>query len=509
MTENIAALQMFGITKEFSGVRALNDVNFSVAEGEIHALVGENGAGKSTLMKILSGVYPANSYHGKLVLFGREERFNKPKDAEEAGIAIIHQELMLINDISIAENIFLGHWEGKLGIVDWKTVNEKAKKVLEPLNLNIDVRAKVKSLGVGQKQLVEIVKALSLQSRVLILDEPTAALTESEIIQLFKVLRSLKQKGITLIYISHRMAEVFELADRISVLRDGRLIGTEDAKSTTHQKIISMMVGREITAMYPDQYIEPGKELLEVENYSVLSPDKIGKFAVKNASLTVRSGEIVGISGLLGSGRTELVSALFGAFEKKGTGRVKIEGVETNIKNPRQAIRHGLSFLTEDRKRSGLMLNSGIMQNISLAVLRAVSRRGIMQKPLERKLAEGLAGNLRIKAPNVNFRVSNLSGGNQQKVVLAKWLATKPKILILDEPTRGVDVGAKSEIYLIMKELAASGVGIIMVSSDLPEIIGMSDRIYVMHQGMITGEIKKQEVSEELIMQYATGTHGN
>ncbi|WP_054937323.1 sugar ABC transporter ATP-binding protein [Moorella stamsii] len=497
---------MVEITKDFPGVRALSRVNFSAKKGEIHALVGENGAGKSTLMKILSGVYPYYSYQGKLILFGKEQKFTKPRDAEQAGIAIIHQELMLINELSVAENISLGHLDSRYGLVNWERVNERAKKVLKQLNLEINVRTKVKNLGVGQKQLVEIAKALSLHSKVLILDEPTAALTETEVVQLFNVLRTLKQKGMTLIYISHRMGEVFEIADRISVLRDGQLICTEDRENMTHQKVVSLMVGREITSLFPDAHIEPGEELLKIENYSVPNPDKVGKWVVKGANLAVRAGEIVGIAGLLGSGRTELVSAIFGAYKSKGIGKIYIKGRKVTIKNPKQAIRQGLAFVTEDRKFNGLLLQSSIMQNISLASLKTISKNGLILKPAEKRLAESLVKDLRIKTPGVNIRVSNLSGGNQQKVVLAKWLATKPMILILDEPTRGVDVGAKSEIYQIMKELAANGVGIIMVSSDLPEIIGMSDRIYVTHQGEITAELKKSEATEELIMQYATGT---
>lgn len=499
--------EMQAITKEFSGVRALSDVSFSAKKGEIHALVGENGAGKSTLMKILSGVYPGNSYQGKLILFGKEQRFAKPRDAEEAGIVIIHQELMILNELDVAENIFLGHLDNKYNLVDWKSVNNKAKSVLQQLNLNIDVRTKVKDLGIGQKQLVEIAKALSLKSKILILDEPTAALTESEIVQLFKVLKDIREKGMTMIYISHRMGEVFELADRISVLRDGRLVATEDSRELTHQKIVSYMVGREITAMYPHSECKPGDVVLKIENYSIPSHGKDNRMVVENANLCVRAGEIVGISGLLGSGRTELVSSLFGAYRRRGIGKVCIKGCHVNIKNPRQAIKKGLAFVTEDRKQSGLILDSGIMHNISLASLRTVSRNGVLHNNTERKLAEEQVKSLKVKARSIFARTSHLSGGNQQKVVLAKWLAIKPDILILDEPTRGVDVGAKSEIYHIMRDLADSGVAIIMVSSDLPEVIGMSDRIYVMCRGKISGELKKSEATEERIMQYATGMH--
>lgn len=504
MTKEIA-LEMIDISKEFSKVKALSGVNFSVNKGEIHALIGENGAGKSTLMKILSGVYSNHSYDGKIKLFGEEQKFHKPKDAQEAGIAIIHQELALINEISVAENIYLGRWDSKGGLINWNSINGKTKEILKRLNLDIDVRSKVKKLGIGQQQLVEITKALSLNSKVLILDEPTAALTESETVQLFEVLRELKRQGMTMIYISHRMQEIFELADRVTVLRDGKTVGTENIEDMDHKKIVSLMIGREISSMYPDKYVKPGEELLRVEKYSVPHPDKAGKMLIENVNLSVRAGEIIGIAGLLGSGRTELVSAIFGAYKRKGVGRVFIKSNLINIKNPKQAIKNGLAFLTEDRKQSGLILKNSISKNISLASLKFISKQGIIKSQIENGLAENLSKELSVKALNVSAHVATLSGGNQQKVVIAKWLATKPQILILDEPTRGVDVGAKSEIYHIMKNLASNGVAIIMVSSDLPEVIGMSDRVYVMHEGKVTGELKKSELTEELIMHYATG----
>ncbi len=506
MTQN-TVLEMIGIKKEFHGVKALDQVDFSAGKAEIHALVGENGAGKSTLMKILSGVYSCSTYDGTLKLYGKEKKFYKPKDAEEAGIVIIHQELMLLDELSVAENIFLGHLDNKCSLVNWKTVYERAQNVLKQLDVEIDVRMKVKNLGVGHKQLVEIAKALSLQSKILILDEPTAALTESETARLFGVLKELRKKGMTLIYISHRMAEVFELADTISVLRDGRLIATENRQSLSHQKVVSMMVGREICAMYPVICVKPGKELLKIEDYSVNGTEKTAQVLVKNANLSLKAGEIVGIFGLLGSGRTELVSSIFGAYRKKGIGKIYINSSPVNIKDPKQAIRYGLAFVTEDRKQNGLILNAGVAQNISLATLKTVSKKGILYRQAENKLADRQIKNLSIKTAGIGVDASKLSGGNQQKVVLGKWLSTKPDILILDEPTRGVDVGAKSEIYQIIRDLADSGVGIIMVSSDLPEIIGMSNRVYVMHQGKIVGEFDRADLTEELIMQYATGIY--
>jgi len=499
--ENI--LEMIDITKEFSGVKALDQVNFSVRKGHIHALVGENGAGKSTLMKILGGIYPQNAYSGRILLSGEEKKFHKPKDSEEAGISLIHQELALINEVSVAENLFLGRWNAKGGIVDWKSMNEKTSEMLKRLNLDIDVREKVKYLGVGQQQLVEIARALSLNGKILILDEPTSALTDTEIEKLFAVLRDLKEHGITLIYISHRLQEIFSLADRVTVLRDGKIVTTDDISNLNQNKMVSLMIGRELVSMYPTNKIEPGEELLMVENYSIPDPNDNSRMKVKNVNLNVRAGEIVGISGLLGSGRTELVSAIYGSYKKKSKGKVYIKGSLVNITNPKKAIKNGLAFLTEDRKQSGLILITSVIRNISLASLKRVSNLCVLKKDVENSLAVDLSKELRIKLTSVKTNVANLSGGNQQKVVLAKWLATQPIVLILDEPTRGVDVGAKSEIYFIMKALAAKGVGILMVSSDLPEIIGMSDRVYVMHEGEITGELKKEELTEERIMQYA------
>lgn len=503
---NTAAIQMIDITKEFSGVKALDEVNFNVEKGEIHALVGENGAGKSTLMNILSGFYPYNSYSGKIIIFGKEKKINSPKDAESAGISIIHQELGLINDISVSENVSLGHLNSKFGIVNWKKVDEKAKKLLNMLNLNIDVRIKIKRLGIGQKQLIEIAKAISLKSKILVLDEPTAALTLNEIEQLFTVLRNLRKNGMTLIYISHRTKEVFDISDRVTVLRDGKLVTTEDTKKTSNDIIITLMVGKRITKMYPTLQVKPGKELLKVDKFHVQDPNIPGKMAVKNINLYVKAGEIVGISGLLGSGRTELVSAIFGAYGKKGAGNIYIDGKLVKINNPRDAIKNGIAFLTEDRKRNGLILNLSVMVNISLASQREISRNGILLNSKEKKLVDRLVKVLRIKTSSLKTRVSYLSGGNQQKIVLAKWLATKAKIFILDEPTRGIDVGAKTEVYQLMKELAENGAGILMISSELQEIIGMSDRVYVLQKGEVTTELDKSKATEEIVMKYATGS---
>lgn len=500
------AVQMVEITKEFYGIKALDKVNFNVEKGEIHALVGENGAGKSTLINILSGFYPYNSYSGKIYIFGEEKKINSPKDAEAAGISVIHQELSLINEISVAENVSLGHLDSKFGVINWEKINEKAKKLLSLLNLDIDVRRKTKELGIGQKQLVEIAKAISLKNKILILDEPTAALTINEIEQLFDVLRNLRKNGLTLIYISHRVKEVFDISDRIMVLRDGKLVTTENTADTSINSVITSMVGRKITQIYPSTKVEAGRELLRVEKFYVPDSNIPGKIAVKDINLSVRSGEIIGIAGLLGSGRTELFSAIFGAYGKKSTGNIYIEGRRVSIRNPRNAIKNGVAFLTEDRKRNGLILNLNVMVNISLASQKEISKNGIILNLKEKKVAENLISILKIKTSSLRTRIFYLSGGNQQKVVLAKWLATKSKIFILDEPTRGIDVGAKFEIYQLMKELAEQGAGILMVSSELQEIIGMSSRIYVLYKGEVTIELDKSRATEEVVMKYATGS---
>lgn len=503
------ALSMRGITKEFSGVCALRDVTFSVNAGELHALVGENGAGKSTLMKVLSGVYPATAYTGEITVFGEACAFVRPKDAERKGIAIIQQELMVLDELSIAENILLGHLRQKSGFVDWKAVYAHAQEALRAVGLDTDVRTKVGRLGVGQKQLVEIAKALSQKSRILILDEPTAALTEKESGLLFQVLEELRRQGITIIYISHRMEEVFRLSDRVTVLRDGMIIGTKATAEISCNEVISLMVGREITELYPPTAYEGGDELLAVENYCVYAPEHPDEPVVKDASFTVRRGEIVGFSGLLGSGRTELLSAVFGAYRGKATGRVLLKGAPASMRTPRDAIRSGVGFITEDRKKTGLIVDSGVGVNITLPVFSRLARAGFLSRSREKTTAQAQMERLRIKAKGLQETVKNLSGGNQQKIVIAKWLTTKPDLLVMDEPTRGVDVGAKSEIYRIMHELAKAGVGIVMISSDLPEVIGMSDRVYVMHEGSISGQLERAELSEQRIMEYAVGMGPN
>lgn len=499
------AVEMKHITKAFSGVKAIEDVSLQVEKGEIHALIGENGAGKSTLMNVLSGTFPSNSYEGNVLVDGGEIRCMTPNDANQHGVVMVHQELALIPEISVAENVFLGHLPMKHGGVDWQGMYQQAESVLKRLSLEIDVKAKVKHLSVGQQQLVEIAKAIAMGGKILILDEPTAPLTDRETDTFFKILKELKKDGITIIYISHRLEEIFRLTDTISVMRDGRMTITKKTGEVTADLLISYMIGREMKNMYPAGTTPPGETMLEIENYSVQHPEYPGKNIVNQVSMHFKQGEIVGISGLLGAGRTELMMAVTGGYRTKGSGRILLRGKPVYFKNPRQAIDAGIGFVTEDRKGNGLVLNHSLSFNCSLAALNRIQKRRILNSAAETALARQFVDELQIKMTSISRSVKSLSGGNQQKVVLAKWLATDPRILILDEPTRGVDVGAKYEIYTIMKELAKAGVCIIMISSDLPEVIGMSDRIYIMREGVLAGELPKAELSEENIMKYATG----
>jgi ABC-type sugar transport system ATPase subunit len=498
-------LEMRNITKEFPGVRALEDVTFQVKKGEIHALVGENGAGKSTLMKVLSGFYPFGSYSGDVVLDGEVQRFRDLRDSERAGIAIIFQELALVRNMSIAENIFLGDEQCKSrGVIDWNRTFQKTSAVLTAVGLRINPATRVIDLGVGSQQLVEIAKALSKEARLLILDEPTAALTETETENLLRILRELKEKGVTCIYISHRLAEVGRIADRVTVLRDGRTIVTDEVVKMPQDRMIQNMVGRELTNMYPRRARQPGATVLEVKGWTIEDPVK-GKVVVENVSFEARRGEILGISGLMGAGRTELVMSLFGVWGKKRAGEMRLEGKPIRIESAYEAIRAGVSLVSEDRKRYGLVLGMDVKQNSTLASLDRISRFGIINKNEEIKLSGEYVSELRTKTPSLEQRVGNLSGGNQQKVVIAKWLLTKPKVLFLDEPTRGIDVGTKVEIYNIMNDLVDQGVCVIMISSELPEVLGMSDRILVIHEGHLAGSLPRAEASEEKVMYYATG----
>ena len=498
-------LEMRQITKEFPGVRALKNVSFQVKPGEIHALCGENGAGKSTLMKVLSGVHPYGSYTGEILIDGIPQCFPNIKASEEAGIAIINQELSVIKQLNIGENIFLGNEPNRHGIIDWPKLYFETSKWLEEVGLKLRPDTKVVNLGVGQQQLVEIAKAVSKQARILILDEPTAALTETEVETLMGILRRLRAGGVSCIYISHKISEVFTIADTITVLRDGETIATKPATATSENEVIAMMVGRELSERFPRVDHHHGEVVLEVENFQVFDPDNPNRQIIFDASFSVRKGEILGIAGLMGAGRTELVSSIFGGFPGPHTGQIRINGRAVTIHSPVDAIQQGIALVTEDRKRFGLVLGQDVKKNLTLACLDELCNYQMINFNEEIKQSQEQMAALRIKAPSLTSNVNNLSGGNQQKVVVGKWLLTKPQILILDEPTRGIDVGAKFEIYNIMNELKMNGVAIIMVSSELPEILGMSDRILVMHEGRISGEFLYNEADQEKIMLAATG----
>lgn len=498
-------LEMNNILKEFPGVRALDNVTFRVKKGEVHALVGENGAGKSTLMKVLSGVYPYGTYSGEILLDGKELAFHNIKDSEKAGIAIIYQELALVKQMNICENIFLGSEISNRGIINWDKAFVETDKLLKEVHLDINPETKVINLGIGQQQLIEIAKAISKNADLLILDEPSAALTESETENLLQILRDLKEKGVTCIYISHKLNEVMDIADTITILRDGKTICTEDKKNMDENKIISKMVGRELTQRFPRKAHTPGEVVLEVKNWKVFDPELPDKVLIDDVSFSVRKGEILGIAGLMGAGRTELAMSIFGAFGVKNTGEVYLEGKKIKIKNPRDAIRQGISYLSEDRKRFGLVLMMDIKNNIILSSLSDISKLSVINENEVIKHSDRYTSDLRIKTPSIEQITGNLSGGNQQKVVLGKWLMTKPKVLILDEPTRGIDVGAKFEIYNIMNELVDQGVCIIMISSELPEILGMSDKVLVMHEGSICAELGWEEATQEKVIYHATG----
>ena len=503
----IPILEMKNITKVFPGVKALNNVSFRVAEGEIHCLVGENGAGKSTLMKVLSGVYPYGEYSGDILFRGEVQKFKGINESEEVGIAIIYQELALVPEMTVYENIFLGH-EIKNGIrVDWNETIRRAGEMLKKVGLDINPATKVKDLGVGKQQLIEIAKALSKDVQLLILDEPTAALNETDSENLFVLLRDLKKHGVTSIMISHKLKEVFEIADTVTVLRDGQTICTLDSSKgeVTENSLIKNMVGREINNIYPSRERKPfGEVVLEVKNWNAYDP-ALGRAILKDINFNVRKGEIVGISGLMGSGRTELALSMFGNPDGyKVKGELYIKGKKTHFVLPENAIKAGLAYVTEDRKNDGLILIQDVKQNITLANLNEISRRGVIDANAEVSVADDYRVSLNIKTPSVEQLVSNLSGGNQQKVSLGKWLFVKPDVLILDEPTRGIDVGAKYEIYSIMNRLVDQGMSIIMISSELPEVLGMSDRVYVVSSGMITGELPIEEATQEAIMKLAT-----
>ncbi|MFN8411832.1 MAG: ATP-binding cassette domain-containing protein [Anaerolineales bacterium] len=502
---NAPLLEMKNITKEFPGVKALSNVSFQVAKGEIHCLVGENGAGKSTLMKVLSGVYSHGNYSGDILFNGQVQTFSGISDSEKAGIAIIYQELALIPEMTVYENIFLGH-EVKNGfLVDWNETIKKAGEMLKKVKLEVNPEAKVLDLGVGKQQLVEIAKALSKNVKLLILDEPTSSLNEIDSANLLKLLRDLKEQGVTCIMITHKLKEVIEIADTVTVLRDGQTICTLPRDQVTENVLIKHMVGREINNIYPKRERKTSKEVvLEVKNWNANHPT-LGRAILKDVNFNLKKGEIIGFAGLIGSGRTELALSIFG--NPKGyhiSGELYIKGERKHFSHPRDAIRTGIAYATEDRKGDGLILIQDVKQNISLANLRQIADRGVVNKNAEVKIANEYKTSLNIKTPSVEQKVSNLSGGNQQKVCLGKWLFVSPDVLILDEPTRGIDVGAKYEIYTIMTDLVKQGMSIIMISSELPEVLGMSDRVYIVASGKIAGELAIEDATQEKIMRLAT-----
>ncbi len=505
MTEHI--LRMSGITKTFPGVTALQDVNLAVRRGEIHAICGENGAGKSTLMKVLSGVYPHGQYDGEITFEGRRCEFGGIRDSEHAGIVIIHQELALCPQLSIAENIYLGNERATRGVIDWNRTNYEAGELLKRVGLRENPTTTVSDIGVGKQQLVEIAKALSKEVKLLILDEPTAALNDEDSAHLLDLLRGLRDEGITCVIISHKLNEVTAIADSVTILRDGRTIETLDmaVDRVTEDRIISGMVGRALDNRFPPRTPAIGEEAFRIEDWTVYSPSQPGRKVVDGASLMLRRGEIVGLAGLMGAGRTELAMSVFGrTYGVHISGRIFKGGERIELRTVQDAIKHGVAYATEDRKRYGLNLIEDIKRNISAAWLKGLSRRGWVNEYEEYRVAQQFRGSMNIKAPSVDSVVGKLSGGNQQKVVLSKWILTEPDVLILDEPTRGIDVGAKYEIYMIINRLAEQGKAVLVISSELPELLGLCDRIYTLSEGRVTGEVPREEATQERLMYLMT-----
>ncbi len=509
---NNSILEMRSITKLFPGVRALDNVSLTVERGEIHAICGENGAGKSTLMKVLSGVYPHGTYEGDIVYEGEVMSFKNLRDSEAKGIVIIHQELALSPYLSIAENIFLNNEIKRFGLIDWNKTGQEAQKLIARVGLRENPDTKIKEIGVGKQQLVEIAKALSKRVKLLILDEPTAALNDEDSAHLLDLLRHLKGQGITCIIISHKLNEIASIADKTTIIRDGKTIETLDMTSgkVDQERIIKGMVGREMENRYPQHTATIGEEILRVENWTAHHPEETNRVVVDNVNINVRRGEIVGLAGIMGAGRTELARSIFGhSWGSRISGKVFINGKEAKVSTIRDAIESGLAYATEDRKRYGLNLIDDIKRNISLASLRDFLKRGLVDDNREYAVASEFRTSMNIKAPSVNSIVGKLSGGNQQKVVLSQWINTNPEVLILDEPTRGIDVGAKYEIYTIIQKLADSGKGVIVISSELPELLGICDRVYAIAEGRITGEVEKKDFKPELLMKYMTTEKGS
>ena len=490
-------IELLNISKSFPGVQALSDVSFDVYPGEVHALVGENGAGKSTLIKIVAGVYQPNG--GSIHFDGQPVHILNPRHAQEMGIAAIYQESSLYNELSVAENVFMGRHptSGSLGMVDWDAMFRESDEVLGRLGVKMDVHAKVGGLSTANRQRVEMAKALSQKAKVLIMDEPTASLTQHDVEALFNTVRILREHGVGIIYISHRLEEVFEIADRVTVLRDGHLVDTKPVGQVNQGQLVSMMVGRTLDTLFPKEEAEVGAPVLRVRNLNC-------KGLVNDASFEVRRGEILGLAGLVGAGRSELAQVLFGIYPAE-SGTIEVDGKRSTIGNPRQAMALGLAYVPEDRQRQGLVLPMTVRDNITMAILETLTRFGFVSRNAEEKIARNFVERLQIRTPSMNQLAMNISGGNQQKIVVSKWLAGTPKVLILDEPTRGIDVGAKAEIHRLMSQLAQQGLGIVMISSELPEILGMSDRILVVRKNSIVGEYTRAEATQEKIIATAMG----
>jgi ribose transport system ATP-binding protein len=501
MTAPLIAIEH--VTKRFPGVVALRDVSFDVQPGELHAVVGENGAGKSTLMKILAGIIP--DYEGRLLLRGGPVRFRGTRDAEDAGVSIIHQELNLVEELSAAANIFLGREKRNVfGLLDDRAMERAAADLFARLECEIDPRRPVRELRMGDQQLVEIAKALSLESEILIMDEPTSALTEAEVARLFRVIGRLRQRGVTILYISHKMDEVFRLADRITVLRDGRHVRTLDRAATTPREVTHLMVGREIETVDLGGAGHPGEVVLEVRRLSLPWTGHAREWRLRDISFTLRRGEILGIAGLMGAGRTELLECLFGASPEPPHGRILLEGREVRFAHPAEARRTGVALVTEDRKRLGLFDQMTVRENVTVCTLAEAATAGVVSPRRERGLAEAMVRQLAVKTAGIDAPVTSLSGGNQQKTIIGRWLLARPKVLLLDDPTRGVDVGAKAELYRLMDRLCREGLGIVVTSSELPELLTLSDRILVLCEGRLTAEFTRAEATEQRIMEAAT-----
>ncbi|MET8541964.1 multiple monosaccharide ABC transporter ATP-binding protein [Kitasatospora sp. NPDC004799] len=500
-------LEMRSISKSFPGVKALSEVNLTVGAGEVHAICGENGAGKSTLMKVLSGVYPHGSYEGEILFEGEPCRFRDIRASEQRGIVIIHQELALVPYLSVAENVFLGNEHASRGVISWHRTLTHAAELLRQVGLDENPHTRIADLGVGKQQLVEIAKALAKKVKLLILDEPTAALNDEDSRKLLDLILELKAQGISCIIISHKLNEIARVADAVTILRDGQTIETIaiGPEGISEDRIIRGMVGRDLEHRYPERSPDLGEVAFEVEDWSVRHPIDQQRMVVDGASLNVRRGEIVGIAGLMGAGRTELAMSVFGrSYGRWASGRVRLHGREVRTRTVPEAIGHGIAYVTEDRKQLGLNLIDDISRNISLSALRKVARNGRVDRHQEARVAEGFRRTMNIKAPSVFTRTDTLSGGNQQKVVLSKWIFTEPEVLILDEPTRGIDIGAKAEIYTVIAELAAEGKAVLVISSELPELLGLCDRIYTMAEGRITGEVARAHATQESLMRLMT-----